>query len=918
MELEIQKAASINDAFISYSRKDREFAGALEKALESYKPPKGLSLVQKNLVVFRDEEDFTGVEYHKSIDEHLKSSAKLIVVCSPDARKSTYVNDEILRFARTRGANNIIPVLLRGIPNNEAKAEQVEEMAFPEALIELMEMPLAASYIGFDPARDKVTKGIFYGSWYTILANIYNISRSEIEQRDKKRKARTRYIAIGLVSGVFIILSAALIFAMISRNQAIHRGKIALSRQLAAQSLGLHDRKYDLALLLNLEALNIKSTFEARSSLLQAMSFSPHLDTFLEANRDGLSSASVSPDGNFLALGGDNSINLWDLNSNIPLDTPWLKQGGVSEVMFSPNGKLLASISKDELALWDLVNHKSLFPVLRGHSGDITSIAFSGDGKLIASGSVTEIIVWDVTKRKPLGAPLIVDHGSVTSMEFSPDMKSLFTGGWRKIVTYDVMSRTIKAEVIGHDDFILGLHYIPGGNMLVSGSADGSIKFWNARTLKQLGSAVNIGVRMTCINLSPDRKTLAAGYEDADIVLWDVASRKPKDDSLKGHRRSVSNIIFHSNGKNMISTSVDGTIIVWNIETIHRLGQIQKDHESVARVSFSPDGRFLATGDAKGKIVMTHPGQSNVTKYLATGKDDFVYGVVFSPDSKILASGNWDGTITLWNTDNLQRLGKPLISPGGLTDLAFNPKGTILASTSGKNIMLWDVANRQRIGNPLEGHSETVLCVAFNPTGSILATGSWDNSIILWDVTTQRPKGPPLRAHKNPVAGIAFSPDGNHLVSGSGDGTLILWDVTTNKSLGLPFLGRHEGLFSVAFSPDGNILASGSSDRTTFLWDVNTRQQIGVPLPGHVSLPMHGTIADKMVSVGFSPDGKTLASGSIDSNLIIWDVDIESWEKRACAIVHRNLTCAEWRQYLGNEPYRASCPELPYPSDCIQ
>ncbi len=59
----------LNDAFISYSRKDREFAAKLEKALNNYKPPKGLNLPRRNLVVFRDEEDFTGVEYHASLDE---------------------------------------------------------------------------------------------------------------------------------------------------------------------------------------------------------------------------------------------------------------------------------------------------------------------------------------------------------------------------------------------------------------------------------------------------------------------------------------------------------------------------------------------------------------------------------------------------------------------------------------------------------------------------------------------------------------------------------------------------------------------------------------------------------------------------------------------------------------------------------
>lgn len=89
--------------FISYSRKDMKFARRLEKALRNYEPPKDLKLHARNLNVFRDEEDFTGAEYFTSLDRHLGESSELIVICSPHARASRYVNDEIQRFARMRG-----------------------------------------------------------------------------------------------------------------------------------------------------------------------------------------------------------------------------------------------------------------------------------------------------------------------------------------------------------------------------------------------------------------------------------------------------------------------------------------------------------------------------------------------------------------------------------------------------------------------------------------------------------------------------------------------------------------------------------------------------------------------------------------------------------------------------------------------
>jgi hypothetical protein len=181
------------DVFISYSRKDKDFCALLERSLRAYKPPGGLDLARR-LSVFLDTSDLVGADYFLSIDGYLRGARKLIVICSPHARSSNYVKDEIRRFVDARGTDNIIPIIIAGLPNNEAKPDGEAAMGFPDALCSALKMPLAIDYRGFDVKKNKLDRGAYARSWYTLIASILGRSREQIEERERKRAARVRRI----------------------------------------------------------------------------------------------------------------------------------------------------------------------------------------------------------------------------------------------------------------------------------------------------------------------------------------------------------------------------------------------------------------------------------------------------------------------------------------------------------------------------------------------------------------------------------------------------------------------------------------------------------------------------------------------------------------------------------------------------
>ena len=193
-----------------------------------------------------------------------------------------------------------------------------------------------------------------------------------------------------------------------------------------------------------------------------------------------------------------------------------------------------------------------------------------------------------------------------------------------------------------------------------------------------------------------------------------------------------------------------------------------------------------------------------------------------------------------------------------VNSIAFNPDGSLLASGSGDNVVRLWIPDAETLQATLHGHTASVLSVAFSSDGSLLASGSADGTVRLWNPHTEALQAT-LHGHTASVLSVAFSPDGSLLASGSADGTVRLWNLVT-ETLQATLEAHMASVLSVAFSPDGLLLASASADGLVGLWDPHT-ETLQTTL-GHES---------PVLSIAFSPDGDLLATGSTDGTARLWD-----------------------------------------------
>jgi WD40 repeat protein len=903
-----EQGSHTHDAFISYSRKDAAFARALERALERFKPPRDLEMPSRHLDIFRDEEDFTGTDYKNAIRGHLKRSRKLIVVCSQAARASAYVDEEIRLFVEAVGAAHVIPVLLSGIPSNEVKPGQEAELAFPQALCEVMEMPLAAPYSGFDPAVHKPNRGIYEGAWFTLLANLYDISRSDVEQRDKHRQARLRRRWV-IGGGIVIVSLMGLTgWALLSRATADTQRKRAeqaeqdatRQRDLAVESQKEAEKAADREREARAKAEEAQGSAERAAVAERAARAEEQRQRSVAESRQLSAQASLPRNrerneierGVLLALEsmlryptGEAARSVYAGLAVLPRHVAtFVPAGRVDKLAFSSDGRYVVTAGTDNTAaVFEIATSRIQTLLSHVASREAGAVDMSRDGRFLAA-----YVPGEGLRLVEAASGQLRGHVPATDkldrLQFSGDGSRLLGGsnhqGDRAAFTHSVrIWDTESLAEIGRLEgagFLDALMLTTDGKRLITSVGD-AVRIHDMPTLRLVRtisqgqdglspSAVTLGAPVAAISLGGERLALAHGNRVA-IVKW--ATQEPFTEIATEPGASA----FSPDG-NLLAVNHRLSLDLWDTTTGRQVAAVAHDREGIDAFDFSANGKRLATASRRGTARVWDVSNGRELARVLHDPDSGSDAVAFSPDGTRLASASQESVriIEILPGGELSRTAAPL----GLTRppaLNGTSAGLRVATVQQDSVRLIDAVT----GNALavrrhDENAESARTLAIGPDGRSFASAASE----YWMYARGKPTARVWRTDASDAAArmemeavvnvIDFSLDGRYVAAGGRNGLAYVWESNGRETARLL---TGEEIHGIAVSPGARLLATTGGDvnrqgvtgrDALRIWDVQSARLL--------RSVRHDA---NVYAVTFSHDGRRLAAAGGDRTARVYD-----------------------------------------------
>lgn len=571
--------------------------------------------------------------------------------------------------------------------------------------------------------------------------------------------------------------------------------------------------------------------------------------------------AIFSPDGRLLAsCGEDSKVIVWDFARRNRLVTLADHTDWVGAVAFSPDGKWLATGGYDKtIIVWNAASFEKV-TVLEDHRDHVVGLAFSRDGQVLASLSEDRrLILWSVGQWQKVREFSLVGSQH-NALIFSPDNRYLISPCDSAVLDLSTGERLVTVD---KDWGGIWGALSPDGARVVSTDGVGNVTFFDLTRRKIIARHRAHRDNGRAAAFSPDGRLVATGSEI--VILWDAATQT-KLVRLE-HTAIVWSVEFSPDGRWLVSTHGDGSILIWDVAERERIANLNEHSGPVRAVSFSPDGKLIASGGDDRSIIVWDV-ESGRKQEVLIGHAARVTAAVFLPDSGLLAACDFDTAGWLWDRARGQprwiAQNSKLFS--GSQCVAVSPDGRFIAASQGVyettgGLQVVDVQEYNLGGSNIYG-------VSFSHDGRRLAFASAYGFITLLDVENWHLLDQVEVKDTQPIS-ISFSPNDKWLITGDDEGSVRLWEADPLRQVAV--IGRHAArIKAVSFSPDGREVASASDDQTIALWDVANRRLI----------TRIGTHTAPVLSITFSPDGKRLASGEHDKSVRIFTRHRTLWSYR--------------------------------------
>jgi WD40 repeat protein len=770
--------------------------------------------------------------------------------------------------------------------------------------------------------RNKAKKDL--GTLKTDLATVRTDLRDANQQRDVARDDARK----------------AKELERIARQNAIEQQRLASSRQLAAESATQMEAAPSLAFLLGIRSYQTSPTLEARRSLLSSLLAYPNLSSMAYGNSRKITAMAIDRDERVIVSGGyDGRILFWDATNRQQLHCPQVKHtSAVTAVAFSANGKSVATgDEKGNIYLWDVTSGDKRSEIKTEYM--VLSLEFRGNNELALAGN-SEIYVWNVADiALPIAyAPLPIEQDGLfpTALAFSADGKTLAvavgkTMGNREgneIALYDFDSRRPDKERLrGHKANIAKLAFSSGGNKDLLASADerGHVIVWNIVTHKPIDESKDILAHAgRNIRFSSDGNFLATAQMEGVINVWDVSNpdlgigrHKSLDrfyeySDLGIYRSRVAAIAFANRDKTVVTANLDGSLAFWDVDVRQPLGQSVMLPQSIKIVEaeISPDGQTLALLDTNGKVFLQRVGSDDAPVLLQNRPGRITWMAFANAGKRLATFSDDDQTFLFQEVDNHNVVAREVLSEPGnpIKLLTIKPSGhkEVMAAWSNDGIIkLWGISQSAAISEVGTYHQELVGRPGLDISGQRMATSD-DGAIFFWDL--KNPGAAPQRFSGSGeiIMGLSFFARDEKLVAIDAKKNIIVWDLdkpASNKIYDVPFR-MDEAPDMLRLSSDGMTVAIDYGLGNVLLWDVATHSALGL-------IQIDGNY------LRFSADNSRLismGSSQMDSGnrINITEVGSELLVKRACRIANRPLTAVERFQYLEEGSSPITCAKEPF------